>query len=62
MARLSKRERRAIGRLKGEVEANEFMSRRRATFAEDDRRIIAALERCRESERRTLEWIKEVEG
>lgn len=59
-AGMSKRERRALGRLRGAVADNEFLSRRRAMFAEDDRRIVEALARSAEHDRRCLEAIEQL--
>jgi hypothetical protein len=58
--RLPKRVRRELGRLKGEVAANEFASFRGAIFAEDDRRIVSAVERSRAADMRCLEALAEM--
>ena len=44
-----------LARLRDETAANEFASFQRARHAEDDRRIINAIERSREADNRCLE-------
>lgn len=59
-ARLPKRVRRMLGRLKGEAEANEFASYQRARHASEDRAIVSALERSAAHDRACLAALGEL--